>query len=60
MENQYEEVLKLLQELEEGMTPETLKNLTTEEMCYVIEQMAQIKGKIAVLKDDEEKENEEE
>lgn len=60
MENQYEEVLKLLQELEEGMTPEALKNLTTEEMCCVIEQMAQIKGKIAVLKDDEEKENEEE
>ncbi len=50
MEKSYKEIVDLLNELEEGMTPETLKNLTTEQMCYCIDQIAQIKGKIAVLK----------
>lgn len=54
MEKQYEELLELFKELEEGMTPEILKNLTSEELCYMIDEMAQIKGKIAALKDEEE------
>lgn len=54
MEKQYEELLKLFKELEEGMTPETLKNLTPEELCYIIDEMAEIRGKIAVLKNEEE------
>ena len=50
----YEEALNLLKELEEGMTPEALRNLTTEEMCYVIDKMAQIKAKIEMLKENDE------
>lgn len=50
----YEEALNLLKELEEGMTPEALKNLTTEQICYIIDQMAQIKGNIEMLKNKEE------
>lgn len=53
MEKQYEEVLNLLKELEEGMTPEALEKLTAEQMCYVIDQMAKIRGQIAVLKNEE-------
>ena len=50
MENQYKEVLRLFEELEEGMTPQVLKKLTTEQICSLIDEIAKIKGKIAVLK----------
>lgn len=54
MEKQYEELLQAFKELEEGMTPEALEKLTTEELCYVMDQIAQIKGKIAIFKNSEE------
>ncbi|MCI8761012.1 MAG: hypothetical protein HFJ34_07925 [Clostridia bacterium] len=54
MEKQYEELLKLFEELEEGMTPDSLKKLTPEQLCYMIDEMAEINGKIAVLKNEEE------
>lgn len=57
MEKQYEEVLNLLKELEEGMTPEMLGKLSTEQMCHVIDQMAKIKGQIAVLKNEKNEED---
>lgn len=53
MEKQYEELLEMFKELEEGMTPDALKKLTPEQLCYMIDQMAEIKGKIAVLKNEE-------
>lgn len=53
MEKQYEELLKMFKELEEGMTQETLKKLTPEQLCYMIDEIAEIKGKIAVLKNEE-------
>ncbi len=46
----YNQLMKLLDELQEGMTPEALSKLTPEQMCYVIDQIATIKGQLAVLK----------